>query len=186
MTLPFDHPRATEHAGKFYGKYRGFVRDNNDPERLGRLRLEVPAVLGQGKANWSEWAWPCWPVGGNPDTGQHLIPDEGSSVWSEFEAGDPRYPIWSGIFVSGSNPGELPTEAIRLCEEPTCLDCEDRLEHANDPVDAPEHEKFHGHPPYFCPRLRVLYKSETGHTILADDKDEHEYFAMIEIGRAHV
>ena len=39
------------------------MRDNNDPERLGRCRLEIPAVLGTGQANWSEWAAPCFPYG---------------------------------------------------------------------------------------------------------------------------
>lgn len=27
---------------KYYGKYRGFVNDNNDPDKRGRLRLTVP------------------------------------------------------------------------------------------------------------------------------------------------
>lgn len=97
--------------GRWYGKYRAFVRDNRDPERLGRLRLEIPAVLGSGMDAWSEWASPCFLYGGNPDCGLYLLPEIGASVWCEFEAGDVQAPIWSGVWLAGENPGEMPAEA---------------------------------------------------------------------------
>lgn len=168
------------HAGRYYGKFRAFVRDNNDPERLGRCRLEIPQVLGEGVDNWSEWASPCFPYGGNPDMGMFLMPDEGASVWAEFEAGDVRAPIWSGVWIAGTNPGEQPLEATRLCSTTTCADCEDRLLHATNRADNAEHAKFHAHPDYYCPRRRVLFKSETGHTIVADDRDGQEFFRVID------
>src|SRR4029453_1391671 len=31
---------------RFYGKYRGFVVNADDPKHLGRLRLRIPSVLG--------------------------------------------------------------------------------------------------------------------------------------------
>ena len=100
---------------RWYGKYRAFVRDNHDPERLGRCRLEVPAVLGTGASNWSDWAAPCFPYGGNDDEGMFLVPQEGASVWAEFEGGDVQFPIWSGVWLAKSDPGEQPEEAKRLC-----------------------------------------------------------------------
>ena len=100
-----DREHEERYKHRWYGKYRAFVRDNNDPERLGRCRLEVPAVLGQGRENWSDWAWPCFPYGGNEDTGMFLIPEEGASVWAEFEGGQVQYPIWAGVWLAGSNPG---------------------------------------------------------------------------------
>jgi len=109
-----DFPRQEEEPGdrgRWYGKYRAFVRDNRDLERLGRLRLEIPAVLGVGPAQWSEWASPCFPYGGNPDCGWYLLPEVGASVWAEFEGGDVQAPIWSGVWLAGSNPGEMPAEA---------------------------------------------------------------------------
>ncbi len=105
-----DQQHEERYKDKWYGKYRAFVRDNNDPERLGRCRLEVPAVLGVGKENWSDWAWPCFPYGGNDDIGMFLVPEEGASVWAEFEGGDPQYPIWTGVWLAMSNPGEQPEE----------------------------------------------------------------------------
>lgn len=106
MGAPFEDEAGDR--GRWYGKYRSFVRDVNDPEHRGRLRLEVPAVLGTGRAHWSGWALPCFPYGGNPDRGLYLLPEDGASVWAEFEGGDPQYPIWSGVWLA---PGETPAEA---------------------------------------------------------------------------
>ena len=47
---------------RFYGKYRGIVVDNQDPSKLGRLKLRVPSVLGKDVV--TGWATPCVPYGG--------------------------------------------------------------------------------------------------------------------------
>ncbi len=163
---------ADRYAGKWYGKYRAFVRDHHDPERLGRCRLEIPAILGVGEDNWSDWAAPCFPYGGIDDCGMFLVPEEGASVWAEFEGGDPQYPIWSGVWLAMSNPGEQPDESKRLCAIATCSDCLDSREHALNRADNLEHKKYHAHPPYYCPKMKVLAKTALGHTILLDDKDD--------------
>jgi uncharacterized protein involved in type VI secretion and phage assembly len=77
----------------YYGKFRGTVVDNTDPLQRGRLSVLVPAVLGSE----SSWAMPCVPYAG-ADVGFYALPDVGTSVWVEFEAGDLSYPIWSGCF----------------------------------------------------------------------------------------
>ena len=174
-----DRQHEERYKNRWYGKYRAFVRDNHDPERLGRLRLEIPAVLGTGKENWSEWAAPCFPYGGNDDMGMFLVPEEGASVWAEFEGGQVQYPIWAGVWLAKSNPGEQPEEAKRLCDEAKCKDCEDKEEH-NEPPDSLEHKKYHEHPPFYCPRRKVLLKTETGHTIVVDDKDGEEFLKIID------
>jgi len=163
---------ADRYAGKWYGKYRAFVRDHHDPERLGRCRLEIPTVLGVGQENWSDWASPCFPYGGTENCGMFLVPEEGASVWAEFEGGDCQYPIWSGTWLAMSNPGEQPDESKRLCDVVTCLVCKDRDEHASSRTDNLEHRKYHGHPPYYCTKMKVLAKTALGHTILLDDKDQ--------------
>jgi hypothetical protein len=163
---------ADRYAGKWYGKYRAFVRDHHDPERLGRCRLEIPAVLGVGQENWSDWASPCFPYGGTENCGMFLVPEEGASVWAEFEGGDCQFPIWSGVWLAMSNPGEQPDEAKRLCDVVTCSVCRDRDDHASNRTDNLEHRKYHGHPPYYCTKMKVLAKTTLGHTILLDDKDE--------------
>lgn len=89
----------TDNSGlkKFYGKYRGTVLDNVDPEMRGRLLVQVPDVYD---VFFSTWALPCVPLAG-PQMGMYLVPlfpSAGTSVWIEFEQGDPDYPIWVGFF----------------------------------------------------------------------------------------
>jgi hypothetical protein len=79
---------------RFYGKYRGLVIANVDPEQIGRVMVQVPDVLGPIP---SSWAMPCVPAAGT-QAGCFIVPPMGSQVWVEFEQGDPDYPIWSGGF----------------------------------------------------------------------------------------
>lgn len=79
---------------KFYGKYRGTVMVNVDPEQRGRITAMVPDVLGLIP---SSWAMPCFPIAGKQQ-GTYFIPQIGAGVWIEFENGDPSYPIWTGCF----------------------------------------------------------------------------------------
>ncbi len=92
--------------GKYYGKYRGFVTDNDDPDKRARLRLQVPSLLGQTETG---WALPCLPFGGLADQGLFLVPEVGAQVWVEFEEGELSRPIWTGTFWQAS--GDPPTEA---------------------------------------------------------------------------
>lgn len=80
---------------RFYGKYRGVVTANADPLGLGRIRANVPDVMGSNDE--SGWALPCVPFAGK-DMGFFAMPDIGTGVWIEFEQGDPDYPIWSGCW----------------------------------------------------------------------------------------
>ena len=82
-------------SGRFYGKYRGTVLNNVDPEFRGRLLVQVPDALGLVPSSWAE---PCVPLAGptGPPMGVYLVPPIGAGVWVEFEKGDPEYPIWTG------------------------------------------------------------------------------------------
>jgi type VI secretion system (T6SS) baseplate-like injector VgrG len=80
--------------GPFYGKYRGQVVNNLDPEMKGRILATVPAVSGFIPLS---WAMPCVP-GAGLNTGMFTVPPIGAGVWIEFEGGDPDYPIWVGGF----------------------------------------------------------------------------------------
>jgi hypothetical protein len=86
----------------FVGLYRAMVVDNLDPVYSGRVRVEVPAVLGEGQ---SGWAMPCVPYL-DPELKLVTIPPVGTGVWVTFEGGDPDYPVWIGRFFSpGQGPG---------------------------------------------------------------------------------
>lgn len=81
-------------SGRYYGKYRGTVINNADPENRGRIQAIVPDVQGLTPTT---FALPCLPVAGK-GSGAFFVPEIGSGVWMEFEQGDPDYPIWSGCF----------------------------------------------------------------------------------------
>lgn len=94
--------------GRFYGKYRGTVVTNIDPELRGRLLCLVPDVLGPAPSSWCEM---CAPLAGGigPPMGAYLVPPIGAGVWVEFEQGDPSYPIWTGCRFG---VGGVPTLAL--------------------------------------------------------------------------
>jgi hypothetical protein len=79
-----------------YGKHRGMVVNNVDPEGLGRIMAQVPGVPGL-EAIPTTWAYPAVPLAGK-QRGTYLVPEPGAGVWIEFEQGDPRRPIWTGGF----------------------------------------------------------------------------------------
>lgn len=77
---------------RFYAKYRGSVVDNVDPNKLGRVQVQVPYVLGPLN---TLWAMPSEPYAGK-GVGFFAIPPVGAELWVEFENGDPTLPIWAG------------------------------------------------------------------------------------------
>jgi uncharacterized protein involved in type VI secretion and phage assembly len=91
--------------GRYFGKYRGQVTDNNDPNNLGRIRAKVPRVLGDED---SGWALPAFIYGGASEQGLFALPDIGAGVWIEFEGGDLSYPIWTGTWYTA---GAIPESA---------------------------------------------------------------------------
>jgi uncharacterized protein involved in type VI secretion and phage assembly len=80
--------------GRYYGKYRGRVTNNEDPKNLGRIRARVSEVLGDVETG---FALPCAPYAGY-GVGFFALPPVGAGVWIEFEAGDVSRPIWSGCW----------------------------------------------------------------------------------------
>jgi hypothetical protein len=91
---------------KFYGKYRGTVINNIDPEQIGRIMAIVPAVSNVIPTS---WAMPCVPFAGKAE-GFFAVPQIGAGVWIEFEGGDPDKPIWVGGFWGAF--AEVPTLAL--------------------------------------------------------------------------
>ena len=82
MTDPDLDRLMEELESHLFGKYRGKVVDNNDPDKRGSVRVVVPAVMGEKEL----WALPCVPYAG-PDVGFFAIPPVDASVWVEFENG---------------------------------------------------------------------------------------------------
>lgn len=86
---------------EYTGLYRGAVHDISDPERRGRLRLLIPAVLGGAPSGWAE---PVLPTATTP------IWRVGDRVWAMFEDGDINRPVYvSRMLVQG---GDLADGAV--------------------------------------------------------------------------
>jgi uncharacterized protein involved in type VI secretion and phage assembly len=134
--------------GRFFGKYAGVATDVGDPQKIGRIRARVPAVLGEQVT--TGWALPCAPFGGGKERGMLFLPQVGDTVWIEFAAGDVSRPIWVGTFWgapdSAGGADDLGTETGP--EAPTGED--------GAPASA---------------SLGVL-KTKSGHTLVFDDDNE--------------
>ena len=87
---------------RFYGKYRGAVTDVDAATM--RIKAKVPSVLGETA---SGWCMACVPYAGD-GFGHAFLPEIGSGVWIEFEAGDVSYPVWTGCYW---RQGEAPPDA---------------------------------------------------------------------------
>lgn len=83
-----------ERDRRFYGKYRGIVTDNQDPNASGRIKARVPELFDDQETG---WAMPCVPYAAE-SAGFLMVPEVDQPVWIEFEAGDPSRPIWAGCW----------------------------------------------------------------------------------------
>jgi hypothetical protein len=100
---------SERHQGATYpGKYKAFVRRNDDPENRGRLRCYCPQVMGSpdDETRWLGWAEPCFPwIGGinTLDFGSPYTKQQNGGVevgvWLEFEGGNPDFPVWVGTWL---------------------------------------------------------------------------------------
>ena len=148
----------------YYGKYRGYVHDVDDPDGRGRIRVIVPRLLGAETP--TGWAMPCAPYAG-PDQGFFTVPDVGSGVWVEFEEGDLHRPIWSGQWWGAPQEQEIgqpdstaPTGVPRPA--------------AASPGERSPETPQHAYPRETAtPRVRI-WKSSSGHHIILDDRPESE------------
>ena len=136
---------------KFYGKYRGTVLQNVDPQQMGRIQVMVPDVSGLLP---SSWAMPCVPIAGKL-SGVYVVPQIGAGVWIEFEQGDPDYPIWTGGYWGIA--AEVPTLALAGNPASPSLVLQSGLQNSLSISDLPG------------PTGGIMLKSTTGATIIVND-----------------
>lgn len=94
-----------QQQNRYYGKYRAFIADNDDPETRGRCKLTIPSVLGETV---SDWALPSFAYGGGQGFGVIAVPPLDAQVIAEFMEGDISSPLWTGAFWRTSD--EVPEE----------------------------------------------------------------------------
>jgi len=81
----------------------GIVSENQDPENLGRVRIEFPYWEDQGV---TEWARVATPMAG-ADRGLYFLPEVGDEVLVAFEGGNADAPYVIGCLWNG---GDAPPE----------------------------------------------------------------------------
>lgn len=104
-------------ANRFYGKYKGRVVHNVDPQQAGRLLVQVPDVLGNDTCIWAESASPLAGEG----MGLYMIPPVNAGVWVEFQQGDPNHAIWTGSWRGSSAEVPPPAQAAPPSTPPIVL-----------------------------------------------------------------
>lgn len=76
------------------GHYYGQVVDNEDPEKLGRIRVESEVFQGIGKDD-LPWCLPFLPgFPGSKNTGTFWVPEVGAEVMIFFPFRDPQLPVY--------------------------------------------------------------------------------------------
>lgn len=75
---------------RFYGIYEGVCVDNEDPDTLNKIKVQVPQILG---TEITDWAKPCLPVtsnGNHPDHIDHTAAQV-AALLSTASAGSPSH-----------------------------------------------------------------------------------------------
>ncbi|MGH9134785.1 MAG: VgrG-related protein [Ilumatobacteraceae bacterium] len=88
---------SAEGARPVYGVVVGLVTNSNDPEGLGRVKLEFPWLSDDFETH---WARVCFP-GAGPERGMFLVPEVGDEVLVVFDHGDVRMPYVLGGLYNG-------------------------------------------------------------------------------------
>lgn len=78
----------------FPGVYRAVVTDARDPRQSGRVKVKIPAVLGQEEV-WAQLL--------AQSRGAFFAPEPDDEVLVAFEGGDPRSPVVLGTLWDGSD-----------------------------------------------------------------------------------
>jgi uncharacterized protein involved in type VI secretion and phage assembly len=87
-------------AGRLFGVAVAVVTNNDDPDRLGRVRLKFPWV---GDEHESHWARVVAPMAGE-DRGLYCLPEVGDEVLVAFEHGRPELAYVLGGLWNGKDP----------------------------------------------------------------------------------
>lgn len=93
-----------QEAGVPPGLVIGVVTDNNDPEKLGRVKVKYPWLDKDLVSDWMRTA----SLGGGPDRGICFLPEVNDEVLIGFELGDFEHPYVLGTLWNGKDKPPAP------------------------------------------------------------------------------
>ena len=164
--------------GKIGGIVLGIVTDNQDEEKLGRVKVRFP-WLGDGYE--SGWVRVATLMAGN-ERGTFFLPEVGDEVVVAFDHGDMNYPYVIGALWNGE---EKPPETNDDGEN-NVRKIKSRCGHEMIFDDASGKEKVEIHTKSGHSLLlddesgkeKVAIKTKSGHTFLLDDKPGNEKISI--------
>ena len=86
-------------AGAAYGVAVGIVRENQDPDQMGRVQVEFPRWENRGVTHWARVATPM----AGAERGLYFLPEVGDEVLVAFENGSLRSPYVIGSLWNGAD-----------------------------------------------------------------------------------
>jgi uncharacterized protein involved in type VI secretion and phage assembly len=89
---------------RILGVMIGLVTNNQDPEKMGRVKVEFPTLSQQNESNWARIASPM----AGKERGLYFLPEVGDEVLVVFEHGDINFPYILGALWNGKDkpPGD--------------------------------------------------------------------------------
>ena len=83
--------------------YRGIVMDNNDPLKLGRVKIRIEGLI-DGATEYLPWCYPFNTsfIGGNSSSGVFAVPEVNSIMVVEFPYDDIYSPFYVGYWESSN------------------------------------------------------------------------------------
>ena len=86
-------------AGRIYGAVVGVVTNNQDPDKLGRVKVKFPWLSSIDESSWARVAAPM----AGKDRGAYFLPEVNDEVLVAFEHGDVRFPYVLGALWNGKD-----------------------------------------------------------------------------------
>ena len=84
--------------------HKGTVLDNDDPKKLGRVKVQITALL-EGTSDTLPWVYPvnAFGLGGNNESSSFSVPEIGSELEILFPYDDIYFPFYRGYWQSVLN-----------------------------------------------------------------------------------
>lgn len=147
----------------FYGVEVGIVADIDDPEKLGRVKVKLPVMLGDKVTFWARIAVPF----AGKNQGFFMPPDVGEEVLVAFGKGDIKEPYVIGsLWNKDECPAEYKTESGKF-EKKTIIFRHGQEINVNDK----EGEAF------------IEIKTKNNNSVFINDKDDGEIIIRTKSGK---
>lgn len=145
--------------------YRAYVISTDDPEKLGRIKVQIPALHTTG--GYFPWAYPACFTGMGYQTGMFILPPIGSVVFVTFEYSDEHRPIYFGGLPSKYAPGK--TQRFG-----NSINGGEAVEIYDDDL-----------PTEYTGSQQIIYKSPSGNIIYFDSSDDYNAIILKNIYNQH-